>query len=229
MISIIIPTLNEAKNIGLLIPKIHDVLNGDYKYEVVLVDDNSPDGTARVASKLRKKYNVRIVIRKNNRGLASAVIHGFNVAKGNILCVMDADLSHPPQLLPKLIGALNNNDVAVGSRLVAGGGAESWPVHRRLVSWIAQGMAKPLTPINDAMSGYFAIKKDVVKKVDLKPFGYKILLEILVKGEYDSVEEIPFIFLNRSFGKSKIGVQVEIEYLKHLYHLYNYKFGIFNK
>jgi len=224
MISIVIPTFNEAQNIGLLIPKIHDVLNNHYKHEIIIVDDNSPDGTAKVANSLAKKHNVRVLVRKKKRGLASAVIDGFKIAKGSILCVMDADLSHPPDVLLKLLVALDDADLVVGSRLVKGGGSERWPFHRKLVSLCAQGLARPLTPVKDAMSGFFALRKSVIRNVPLEAYGYKILLEILVLGNYKKIIEIPFTFLNRYFGESKIGVTVEIEYLKQLVHLYKYKF-----
>jgi len=224
LLSIIIPTFNEAKNISLLIPKIHDVLNNHHKHEIVVVDDNSPDGTAKVANRLAKKHNVKVLLRKKKRGLASAVIDGFRIAKGNVFCVMDADLSHPPDVLPKIIASLDNADLVVGSRLIRGGGSESWPFHRKLISWCAQGLAKPLTPVKDAMSGFFALKKAVIRNVPLEAYGYKILLEILVVGKYKKVAEVPFTFLNRSFGETKISVAVEIEYLKQLVHLYRYKF-----
>ncbi|MBU1201228.1 MAG: polyprenol monophosphomannose synthase [Nanoarchaeota archaeon] len=224
MISIIIPTFNEANNISLLIPKIYDVLDNHYNYEIIVVDDNSPDGTAKVVRRLGKKYSVRLLLRKNKRGLSSAVIDGFNIAKGDLLCVMDADLSHPPELLSKIILLLNKNDLVIGSRLVKGGGSESWPIHRKIISWCAQLLARPLTPVKDAMSGFFALKKSVINNVKLEAYGYKILLEILVVGNYKKVAEVPFTFLNRTFGKSKIGVGVEVEYIKQLAHLYEYKF-----
>jgi dolichol-phosphate mannosyltransferase len=224
MISVIIPTYNEAVNLSLLIPKIHDVLNGTYEHEIIIVDDNSPDGTAKIAQSLSKRHNVRVIVRKNERGLSSAVIRGFREAKGSILCVMDADLSHPPDVLPKLIDKLESYDIAVGSRLVRGGGSESWPFHRKFISWCAQMLARPLTPVKDAMSGFFAVKKSVVKNARLEAYGYKILLEVLVIGKYRKVAEVPFTFLNRSFGKSKIGVSVEVDYLKQLVHLYRHKF-----
>ncbi|MBC8495046.1 polyprenol monophosphomannose synthase [archaeon] len=225
IISIIVPTFNEAQNISLLIPKIHDVLNGNYKHEIVVVDDNSPDGTAKVARSLAKKHNVRVLLRKNKRGLSSAVIDGFKFAKGDTLCVMDADLSHPPDVLPKVLDALKHADLVVGSRLVKGGGSEEWPFHRKLLSWGAQLLARPLTPVKDTMSGFFAMKRSVIKDISLEAYGYKILLEILVMGHYNKVVEVPFTFLNRSFGSSKIGVGVEAEYLKQLGHLYKYKFS----
>jgi|TARA_Y100000031_G_C8220335_1_gene385606 dolichol-phosphate mannosyltransferase len=224
MLSIVIPTFNEAQNIGLLIPKIHDVLNNHFKHEIIVVDDNSPDGTAKVARGLSKKHNVRVLLRKKKRGLSSAVIDGFKIAKGNSICVMDADLSHPPDVLQSMIKELDKAELVVGSRLVDGGGSERWPFYRKLISLAAQLLARPLTPVKDTMSGFFAFKRKVIKDVKLSAYGYKILLEVLVIGKYEKVSEVPFTFLNRSFGKSKIGIAVEIEYLKQLVHLYKHKF-----
>ncbi|MBU1031238.1 MAG: polyprenol monophosphomannose synthase [Nanoarchaeota archaeon] len=222
--SIIIPTYNEAESIDMLIPKIYDVLNKHYNYEIVVMDDNSPDGTADIVRRLSKKYPVRVVVRKKNKGLSAAVIDGFKASKGDVFCVMDADLSHPPKVLPKIFAAIKSYDVIVGSRLVSGGGSEKWPFHRKLISWGAQLLSKPLTKVKDTMSGFFAVKKSVVLNAPLEALGYKILLEILVKGNYKSVTEIPFTFLNRSFGESKISMKVQMEYLKQLCHLYRFKF-----
>lgn len=225
MITIIVPTYNEVQNIGLLIPKIYDVLNKQYDYEILIMDDNSPDGTAAQARTFAKKYPVRVKVRTKDKGLSASVIDGFKEAKGNILCVMDADLSHPPSLLPKLFKAIEDGaDIAVGSRLVKGGGSESWPFHRKIISWGAQLLARPLTSVKDTMSGFFILRKDILKGATIEAHGYKILLEVLVMTKHTKPVEVPFIFLNRTFGQSKIGLKVEIQYLKQLCHLYKCKF-----
>ncbi len=224
MYSIIIPTYNEADNINLLIPKIDDVLNDKFLHEIIVVDDNSPDGTAKIVQKLSKKHNCKVLVRKKEKGLSSAVIAGFAAAKGEFICVMDADLSHPPDVLPKMFNALKKAELVVGSRLVKGGGSQSWPFYRKIISWSAQLLARPLTPVKDTMSGFFAFKKSILKNVTLEAYGYKILLEILVLADYNNAVEVPFTFLNRTFGESKISLSVEIEYLKQLLHLYKCKF-----
>lgn len=223
MISIIIPTLNEALNIKKLIPEISKNLK-KYKYEIIVVDDSSPDGTYEVAKKLEKKYRVRAVKRKGKKDLSLSVIEGFNRSKGNILVVMDADWSHPPELLPELIKELDKNDIVIASRYIKEGHIEDWPFYRYIISDIGRLLAKPLTSVKDSPSGFFAFKKNVIKSAKLKPCGFKILLEILVKGKYNHLKEIPYSFRNRNIGRSKISVKTYSRYLRHLSLLYKYKF-----
>ncbi|MBI2550674.1 polyprenol monophosphomannose synthase [Candidatus Woesearchaeota archaeon] len=217
--SIVIPTYNEKRNIGVLVPEIFKSCKGlKAKIEVVIVDDNSPDGTGKAAEELSKKYNVIVVHRSRKLGLASAVIKGFYGSKSEILGAMDADLSHPPQVIPKLIKPVLSREaeVVVGSRYVKGGGVEVWPFHRRLMSKVATMMAKPLTPVKDPMSGLFFLRRSVIDGVELKARGYKIGLEILVKGRYKKVLEVPYMFRNRFVGKSKIGVREYYHYVRSL-------------
>lgn len=223
MISIIIPTYNEADNIPLLLDKIAKNMK-NIEYEMIVVDDNSPDKTWLVAEKLKIKYPLKVLRRINKRGLSSAVLDGFRIAKGDILGVIDADLSHPPDKIPKLIKAIREGyDFVIGSRLVKGGKVEKWPFHRRFISWFARLLARPLTPVKDIMSGFFFIKKSVIKNRKFKPKGYKIALELLVKGKYDKVKEIPITFRNREGGQSKLSIKVQLEYLSQLSGLYIYK------
>ncbi len=233
MISLIIPTYNEAENITQLISTIDRALTSPKvrDYELLVVDDDSPDKTWALAEKMAKNYPVTVIRRIKERGLATAVVEGFRRSKGDIVGVMDADLSHPPALLPELLVPIEQgrSDITVGSRLVDGGGVEDWPVHRKLVSEAARLLARPLTPVKDIMSGYFFLKRNVLGNVILRPKGYKILLEILVKGKYSSVEEIPFLFKNRSVGQSKLNFVVQLDYLKHLVQLYRFKFGFRRK
>jgi dolichol-phosphate mannosyltransferase len=226
-ISIIIPTYNEKENIAILIPKVFQILRkSKIKGEIVIVDDNSPDGTGETAEKMKRNYNVKILHRKSKKGLSSAVINGFKIATGDILGVMDADLSHPPEIIPKLIKTIINDgfDVVVASRYVKGGGCENWSLIRKVESKGASLLARIVTNIKDPMSGFFFFKKNVIKNVELNPIGFKIGLEILVKGKYDKVKEVPYIFRNRKYGESKVKVQEYVNYLRHLYRL-----SIYNK
>lgn len=221
-ISIVIPTYNERENISFLIRELRRVLKHKHKYELIIVDDNSRDGTGDLAEKLSKTYPIRVIHRSEKKGLASAVTQGFKHANGDILCVMDADLQHPPESVPALAGELENGaDIAIGSRYVKGGGIESWGLKRRIISMGARILAHLLLPrtmfINDPLSGFFALKKSVIDNVHLQPIGYKILLEILVKGNYNRAIEVPYTFRRRRRGESNLSAKEHINYLKYLY------------
>lgn len=226
-ISIIIPTLNERDNLKTLIPTIDKLVKPVHKtYEMVIVDDNSKDGTAVLLRQFERKYPLKTIIRKNEKGLSGAVIEGFKQAKGTHFIVMDADLSHPPELLPSIINAIKGGaEVVLPSRYMRGGGVEKWPWDRRIISLGATGMARLLTNASDPMSGYFALQKEVIAGVKLNPIGYKILLEILVKGKFDrrKTVQIPYIFQNRFKGTSKLSTKIYLEYVKQLSILYIYK------
>jgi dolichol-phosphate mannosyltransferase len=188
-----------------------------------VVDDNSPDDTALAAEKLSKTYPVIVLKRDGKHGLASAVVLGFKHAKGNILGVIDADMQHPPEYLQEFaLHVSNGSDIAVGSRYVKGGQLEGWSNFRSLVSWGAVMISKPLTGVKDPMSGYFMLKRKVIEDVSFNPMGYKIFLEILVKGNYNKVKEIPYTFRNRESGESKLKMDEYINYLRLLYHLYGF-------
>ncbi len=224
-IEIIIPTYNESKNLPVLIPLIFKVLKENkIKAGVVIVDDNSPDGTSNAAQDLGKKYPVKVIVRKKDRGLAKSVFDGIKQTTGSIIGVMDADLSHPPEIIPKLIKEIENGaDISIASRLVEGGGTERWPRARQINSYIATLLAKPITNVKDPMSGFFFFKRGVVKDYNLVPRGYKILLEILAKGNYKKVVEVPFIFKDRTVGESKLTPKVSTEYFIQIFSLYLYK------
>ncbi len=224
-ISIVTPTYNEKENIEKLVKNLFNDCH-DYDVELIIVDDNSPDGTGNLADKLAEKNQIKVIHRAGKLGLSGAVIDGWKNASGQILGVIDADLSHPTNKLPELIEAIlkDDIDVAVCSRLIKGGGVEEWPFIRKAISWGATKLARPLTKVKDPMSGFFLFKKEVIEDIELKPVGYKILLELLVKGKYKSFKEIPYIFLNRYVGSSKLGLKEHIDYLKHISRLYRYKF-----
>ena len=229
MISIIIPTYNEKENIGKLIPSIHKILKA-YNYELIVVDDNSPDGTAKFAEELSELYPIKVLKRNEKLGLASAILHGFHNSRGEILGVIDADLQHSPEYLKNFVDSVcNGQDIAIGSRYVKGGKIEEWSNFRSIVSKGAIMLSAPLTGIKDPMSGYFFLKRKVIDNINFIPKGYKILLEILVKGSYNEVTEFPITFRNRQNGKSKLNIKEYTNYIELLYCLYGFKLKrIFN-
>jgi dolichol-phosphate mannosyltransferase len=221
--SILIPTFNEHDNITPLVERISAAIPGK-DYEVVFVDDDSHDGTPELIDKLSLKYPVRVVVRKDKKGLASAVVDGFSLVSTNIIVVMDADLQHPPEVIPALIKALRDGaDVAVASRYVPGGGTEGWSKTRKIISSGAIALAHLFLPhsrrVKDPMSGFFAFNKSAISGVRLEPIGYKILLEMLVVGKVGKVSEVPFKFQLRQKGESKLNASQEFEYLRHLFSL----------
>jgi dolichol-phosphate mannosyltransferase len=225
IISIVSPTYNESENIRLLVKRISQVMS-NREYEIIVVDDNSPDGTEKVAKDLSKEYPVRTLVRNGKLGLASAILTGFDHARGNIIGVIDADLQHPPEYLLKFVKAIEQNDcdIAIGSRYTKGGGIEGWSRKRLLTSKIAVLLATPLVRgIRDPMSGFFFLKKSVIEGVKLNPTGYKLGLEILIKGNYKKVKEIPYTFKPRKNGASKLNKSEILSYLNLLKDLYLHK------
>jgi len=225
MISIIIPTYNEAGNIKELIERIENCLSESH--ELIIIDDASPDQTAKIAEELARKFPIKVIRRLGKLGLASAVLTGFRAASGDLLCVMDSDLSHPPEIIPALLENLKtkNADIVVASRFIEGSGIENWPKLRRLNTALASLVVRPLTGVKDPMSGFFLLKRETVQNINLVPRGYKILLEILVKAKYSSVFEFPFVFKDRICGKSKLNLKIYWEFVMQLFSLYAYKLG----
>ncbi len=221
--SIIIPTYNENDNITPLVERIHAAM-GNRPYEVLFVDDNSKDGTAHTAASLVPKYPVKVLLRKNKRGLATAILDGLFYTQGEYVCVMDADLQHPPEVLPALFDAIEKgNDLVIASRYMPGGGCEGWSLTRRIISKGAIALAHVFLPgtrrCSDPMSGFFVFRRKVVENARLNPLGYKILLEIIIMGKHEKVAEVPFTFVTRTRGESKLSTKTQKEYLKHLYSL----------
>ena len=219
-ISIIIPTYNEKDNIVPLVERIHQALSG-YDYEIVLVDDNSKDGTIEAATSLAARYPVKVFVRREERGLATAVVHGLKHAVGRIIGVMDADLQHPPEVLPDLIKALEGGaDMAVASRYIPGGGCPNWGLSRKIISKAALKISHLFLPstrrVKDPLTGFFMFRRENVDADRLKPIGYKISLEIMLTGNFQNIVEVPFVFEERSAGQSKLRPQQQIDYLKHI-------------
>jgi dolichol-phosphate mannosyltransferase len=160
---------------------------------------------------------VRVVRRAGKAGLASAVVAGFAAAKGDVLLVMDADLSHPPEVVPALLDAIAGGaDLAVGSRYVNGGGTMDWPLKRRVVSRVACLLGNVLVPIRDSTSGFFAIRRAVIDGVKLNPIGFKIGFEVMARGRYRRAVEVPYTFRDRELGKSKFGQREILQYVVQL-------------
>jgi glycosyltransferase involved in cell wall biosynthesis len=219
--SLIVPTYNEADNIVPLAEKARQALRG-VPHEILVVDDDSPDRTwakaQAYADQLPDRDALRVIRRRRGRGLSSAVIEGFSQARGACLGVIDADLSHDETILPRLLDAVRRGaDMAVGSRRVAGGGADRWPWHRRLFSTAATGFSRTLLglSIHDPMSGFFVVQRPVFEacRTRLHPRGYKILLEILVKSHVNRVVEVPYVFKDRKQGYSKLSGAVIFYFL----------------
>jgi len=220
-VSIIVPTYNERENISKLLNRIFSIfrknkING----EVIIVDDNSPDGTGLLAKKLIKKYrNLKVLHRKEKMGLSSAILDGLKIMNGKILGVMDADLSHPPEMIPLMLDIMKNEnaDFVIGSRYVRGGKIKGWDFYRKTVSKVGTLLSKIFTNVKDPMSGFFLIKSKCVKGIQFNPTGFKICLEFIIKANYNKIIEVPITFIERKKGKTKIGFKEYFNYLHHLY------------
>jgi len=227
-LSIVIPTYNEKENIFIIIQKLISMFKENrIKGEIIIVDDNSQDGTGEIVENQRRKYkNVRIIHRKEKLGLSSAVLDGFKICRGEIFGAMDADLSHPAEKIPEMFSLIKKNeyDFVIGSRYVPGSGIRGWGLRRKLMSKVATMLARPLTRVKDPMSGFFLIKKECIKNRKFDSKGFKILLEFLVKAKYKKLKEIPIIFTNRTKGKSKAGSSEIAHYLKNLGGYFKFKY-----
>ncbi|MFA5416790.1 MAG: glycosyltransferase family 2 protein [Methanoregula sp.] len=215
-VTVIIPTFKEEANIGRIVAEVdavlkHHAING----EILVVDDNSPDRTIAIVNEQKKiQPNLNLVVRESDHGLSQSVAEGFVRASSDICVVMDADMSHPPALVPVMVNEIRAGyDVVIGSRYMEGGGIRKWPLKRRVISIGATFLGRLLFPdVSDPVSGFFAVKKRVVAHAALKPRGYKILLEVLGKGTWEKDLEIPFEFVDREIGSSKLKLKTIIEY-----------------
>jgi dolichol-phosphate mannosyltransferase len=227
-VSIIVPTLNEAANLPLLVPRIAAAMEGR-AYEILIVDDSSQDGTVAVCEELRQRFPLRLVSRRPQNGLSGAVLEGMRAAAGECLVVMDADLQHPPERICDLVVALEHGetDFAIGSRYVAGGTTgQRWTIWRRINSGIATLLARPFAGrTRDPMSGFFAMRRETFERgQNLMPLGYKIGLELMCKCGVRRPLEIPIHFGARHAGRSKLSLKQQFKYLEHLSRLYDFFF-----
>jgi dolichol-phosphate mannosyltransferase len=226
-LSIVVPTYNERERLEEVVAAVTRAFVAHrIDGEIVVVDDNSPDGTGRIADALVGRYPLRTVHRPRKLGLGSAVMDGFAAASGSALGVMDADMSHPPSTVPALFVVLDalEVDVAVGSRYVPGGAWRNWPFPRVVMSRVACALARPLTPVRDAMSGLFVVRRDAVQGVRIAAPGFKIGLELLLRSRIASVAEVPYEFADRTGGQSKMSAREAIDFLFQLRALYAWRF-----
>lgn len=228
LLSLVVPTYNEGGNVVLLVEKLTGLLDRicPNDYELIIVDDDSPDQTWEIARSLLSEYpNLRVMRRTTERGLSTAVIRGWQASRGRFLGVIDGDLQHPPEVLEKLLGELvSGSDLALASRHVVGGGISEWSVFRRMTSRGAQILGLMIAPqvvgrVSDPMSGYFMVRRSSVTNQILNPQGYKILLEILGRGEIKQIAEVGYVFQERQDGESKVTWRQYVEYLQHLVRL----------
>jgi len=222
LLSVVLPTYNEKDNVPILYERLSKTLK-DIDYEIIIVDDNSPDGTYEAALALSEKDKRVLPIKRiHERGLSSAVMRGFAAARGKYLAVMDADLQHDEAILLEFLKRLETGcDIVIGSRQVEGGGIENWSGIRKLISWGATFLAKLLLPhnISDPMSGFFALTRDTYDQISdkINPRGFKILLEVVSKAKKAKIEEVGFIFKPRIHGESKLTSEVMMQFLVALY------------
>jgi dolichol-phosphate mannosyltransferase len=225
-VSIVVPTYNERARLGELVSAVFEVFaRHAIDGELVIVDDNSPDGTGALADSLAERHRIRVVHRAGKLGLGTAVVDGFRVAAGEVLGVMDADLSHPPSALPHLLRALESHeaDLAIASRYIRGGATKNWPLVRRAMSRFACLLARPITAARDATSGYFLIRRAAVQDVQIAAGGFKICLELLIRGRVRSVVEVPYEFTDRAAGESKMSWREATGYFRQIAALWRHR------
>jgi len=218
-LSVIVPTYNEHDRLAVLVQAIFAAYTAEgVDGELVIVDDNSPDGTGALADELARRYRIKVVHRGGKLGLGTAVIEGFTAASAPIVGVIDGDLSHPPRMLPRMLAVMRNHsaDIVIGSRYISGGGTRNWGPGRLLMSRVACVMARGVTPVRDATSGFFLIRRDLAGGVTISAGGFKICLELLVRGRPETVVEVPYVFEGRTAGESKMNLKEAIGYVDQL-------------
>ncbi|HTV72959.1 MAG TPA: polyprenol monophosphomannose synthase [Candidatus Acidoferrales bacterium] len=228
--SIVVPTYNEAAGIERLVATLDEVfVAGNLDGEIVVVDDNSPDGTGAIVDALSERYPVRCLHRPGKMGLSSGVIDGWAFARpeSEALGAIDADFSHDVRIIPQMVRALESGEygLAIGSRYVPGGGISNWPRRRKITSRVAIALAQPLTSVRDITSGFLLVKRTALEGVDLDPIGFKIGLEVIVKAHYGRALEVPYVFTDRVSGESKLNQGEIWNYLRQLGRIYRSKFA----
>lgn len=221
LVSVVVPTFNEAANVGALLRELQEVF-GDVEAEFVVVDDNSKDGTAEAARAACPE--AKVIVRTTERGLATAVVRGIRESRGTFVAVMDADFQHPPRAVRRMLdkALATDADLVVGSRYAPGGSEGDFAASRRVLSWGAAMLSRLALPpirkgkVTDPMSGLFLVRREKVPVEALRPKGYKILLEVMGRAPLERIEEIGYVFQDRRGGTSKLGSAVLGQYLVHL-------------
>lgn len=219
----VVPTYNERERLTELVEAVFASAGAHgLVLELVIVDDNSPDGTGALADELATRFRLRVVHRAGKLGLGTAVVEGFQAASAAVVGVMDADFSHPPALVPVLFKAFRDTgaDVVVASRYVPGGSTPDWPFKRRVLSRAACLLARGLSPIRDAASGFFLIRGEIGRATTIKAGGFKICLELIVRSGARRLVELPYRFDDRELGESKMSLREAAGYLVQLRDLY---------
>jgi dolichol-phosphate mannosyltransferase len=222
-LTIVVPTYNERDRLDTLVDQILTTCaRSAINTEVIVVDDNSPDGTGACADAWSRHSPVRVIHRSGKQGLGTAVLEGFAAADSEIVGVMDADLSHPPSLIPALYAALQATDLdmVVASRYVSGGGTREFSAGRAILSRLGCWLSRPLTPVHDAMSGFFLIRRDCAVDLRAGTRGFKIGLELLVRAPLRRVAEVGYVFVGRTAGQSKMTWAEARRFLQQLVRLY---------
>ncbi len=220
MLTVVVPSYNEGGNVRNLVCQI-DIALEDIEHEILFVDD-STDDTPQIIEKTASEFeSVRMIHRDNEKGLATAVLLGFKEAKGDVLACIDADLQHPPITLKYMYHAIKEGaDICVPSRYLPGGSDGGLDSYRKFVSWTARKMGQvllpPLKKLSDPTSGLFMLKKKVIENADLRPVGWKIMIEVVAMGDFDTLIEIPYRFSERLSGESKLSKDATMEYIKQI-------------
>jgi dolichol-phosphate mannosyltransferase len=225
-LALVVPTYNERDRLSELVRVIFDVYRtAGVEGELVIVDDNSPDGTGRLADELALQFPIRVIHRQGKLGLGTAVIDGFNASDAEYVGVIDADLSHPPDLVPRMLRAVEDAhaDIVIGSRYIPGGGTKNWELSRVWMSRFACLLARGLTPVKDVTSGFFLIRRELTRGVTISAGGFKICLELLIRTAPRLVIEVPYVFTGRTAGQSKMNLAEAMGYLKQLRDLRAYR------
>lgn len=227
-LSLVVPTYNESSNVQQLVQSISEVLDPvlPHNYQIILVDDDSPDQTWAVAAALMPDYPQLVVIRRQTeRGLSTAVIRGWQQAEGEVLGVIDGDLQHPPQVLLDLVRAIQAGaSIAIASRYTTGGGVGNWNGVRQFLSQGAVRLAVWILPevashLSDPMSGFFLVRREAIADLELSPIGYKILLEVMARGRIKQIKEVGYTFAVRNLGSSKVTWRQYEQFIRHLLRL----------
>jgi dolichol-phosphate mannosyltransferase len=226
-LSVVVPTFQEALNIESFLDALCDSLDValEGRYEVIVVDDASPDGTHGIVAEIaRRRPQVRAMRRASKQGAATAVASGWQAAQGEFLATINADFQHPPGLLAQMLELASCSDLVVASRYREGGGVGDWPLLRRLLSKSAQALGAALAPavfgrVTDPLSGCFVLRREAVAGVALRPIGYKTLLEVLGRGRIERIAEIPYVMHARSRGASKVALRHWLDYGVQLWRL----------